>query len=320
MATPLFDDRMRRRQKARNILQGLLLFAAMVAAFALLVWLIFGLVGLLMVGVMAATVLLLRPRVPTRWMLAMYSAQPLPERAAPQLHRYVRELTRRAGISRPPRLYYVASPIMNAFAVGRGNDAALAVTDGLLRGLTAREVVGVLAHEISHIRAGDTTIMSLSDAIGRLVQGLSYVGIFVVVATLPLIVAGDLRPLLVAAVLIVLPTVVTLLQFALSRSREYDADLEGASLTGDPEGLAGALEALQYGDGRIWERILVPHGRVPDPLLLRTHPPTDERTRRLRALTPRRHRPLPTSGVRTAPAGYSRVVASPRLRPPGIRW
>ncbi len=320
MEVLLFDTLMRRRQKVRNALQGLLLFTCIVAAFSFLVWLIFGLAGLLGVVLGAATLLLIRPRVPTRWMLAMYGAQPLPERAAPQLHRYVHELARRARLPRPPALFYVASPIMNAFAVGRSDDSALAVTDGLLRGLTARQVVGVLAHEISHIRAGDTTIMSLSDAIGRLVQGLSYLGMFGVIATLPVTVAGDLRPLLVSVVLIVLPTVVTLLQLALSRSREYDADLEGASLTGDPEGLASALEALQYGDGRIWERILMPHSRVPDPLLLRTHPPTAERTRRLRALTPRRHRALPISSTRVIPAGYARAAAPPRLRPPGIRW
>jgi heat shock protein HtpX len=131
---------------------------------------------------------------------------------------------------------------------------------------------------------------------------------------------GDARPLLFSAVLVLLPTVVTLLQLALSRSREYDADLEGAALTGDPEGLAEALEALERSDGRVWERIMVPHRRVPDPLLLRTHPPTAERVRRLHALAPRdpsRHLPHPEPAE---PLGYPRVLAPPRLRFPGIRW
>jgi heat shock protein HtpX len=195
-------------------------------------------------------------------------------------------LSQRAGLAHTPTLYYVRSPITNAFAVGQADDAAIAVTDGLLRRLTVRQIVGVIAHEISHVRAGDTSIMGFSDAISRLVQGLSYFGMLTVLLTLPVTLTGDLRPLLVAGALVVLPSLTTFLQLALSRSREYDADLEAATLTGDPEGLAAALEVLERADGRLWERIMVPHGRVPDPLLLRTHPPTAERTRRLRSLLP----------------------------------
>src|SRR3712207_5902633 len=100
---------------------------------------------------------------------------------------------------------------------------------------------------------------------------------------------GNSELLLLSVVLILVPTVVTLLQLALSRTREYDADLEGATLIGDPEALASALESLERGAGRIWERLMVRRGQAPDPLLLRTHPSTAERTRRLRALVP--HQP-----------------------------
>jgi heat shock protein HtpX len=162
--------------------------------------------------------------------------------------------------------------------------------------------------------------MGLSDAIGRLVQGLSYLGIFTVILSLPVTLAGGFRPLLFAAVLVALPSVVTLLQLALSRSREYDADLEAATLTRDPDGLASALEALERADGRLWERIMVPHGRVPDPLLLRTHPPTAERTRRLRSLLPLYPRSRLGDDRSAAPYGYPGITSGPRLRPPGIRW
>lgn len=120
--------------------------------------------------------------------------------------------------------------------------------------------------------------------------------------------------------LTVVPTVITLLQLALSRSREYDADLAAARLTGDPAGLARALQRLEHHEGRIWERIMVPHRRVPDSLLLRTHPPTADRVRRLLELVPEqpdRHIPVdgfPLLGTRP------RVTGPTRLHLPGVRW
>jgi heat shock protein HtpX len=316
----MLDPRVRQRQRLRNVIQGFLLLGALVAVAAGLAWLLLGLAGLLWVVLLGAAVALLRPRIPARTMLSLYGARPLPEAAAPRLHQIVRVLAERAGLPAAPALYYVPSPLTNAFAVGSGADAGLAVTDGLLRRLTLREVAAVLAHEVSHVRAGDTVVMNLSDGIARLVHGLSYLGMLSVFVTLPLLFVGDVRPLVLSAVLVVLPSVVTLLQLALSRSREYDADLEGAALTGDPGGLAAALETLERSDGRIWERTMVPRGRVPDPLLLRTHPPTDERARRLRALVPRDAGRRLGGAEPAAPAGHPPVPGPPRLRFPGIRW
>jgi heat shock protein HtpX len=316
----MLDPRVRQRQRLRNAVQGILLLAGLVTVAAGLAWLLFGLAGLVWMVLLGAVVGLLRPRIPARTILSFYGARPLPEVAAPQLHRIVRVLAERAGLPAAPALYYVPSPLTNAFAVGSGADAGLVVTDGLLRRLTVREVAAVLAHEVSHVRAGDVVVMNLADGLGRLVHGLSYVGMLSVFVTLPLMFAGDVRPLVLSAVLVVLPTVVTLLQLALSRSREYGADLEGAALTGDPEGLAAALETLERSDGRIWERTMVPHGRVPDPLLLRTHPPTAERARRLRALMHRDAGRRLGGPEPAAPAGHPPVLGPPRLRFPGIRW
>ncbi|GAA5101736.1 zinc metalloprotease HtpX [Haloechinothrix salitolerans] len=300
--------------------QGALLLAAMVGVLGLAGWLLFGKQALLWVLAGGAIIALLRPRVPARWVLSMYGARPLPRHAAPHLHRIVAVLAQRAGLRYSPGLYYVASPTANAFAVGEDDDAALAVTDGLLRRLTTRQLAGVLAHEVSHIRNGDTAIMSLSDSIGRFVQVMSYVGLASIILTLPLTLsAGDPTPLLLSGVFVVLPNLVTLLQLALARSREYEADLEGVSLTGDPEGLAQGLIVLERLEGRIWERTMVPHGRSSDTLLLRTHPPTAERVRRLAELTPVRQRHLGVDRPVTL-AGYPQVATAPRLRIPGIRW
>jgi heat shock protein HtpX len=249
----------------------------------------------------------------------MYGAQRLPRTAAPELHGLVEVLAERAGLPTPPTLYYVRSRLPNAFAVGRGGDAALAVTDGILRALTGRELAGVLAHEVSHVRSGDTTVMALSDAVSRFTQMLAYLGMFSILVTVPLSIGGHPRLLELSAALIALPLLVTLLQLALSRSREYDADLAGVALTGDPEGLASALETLERSTGRLWERTMVPRGRLPDPILLRTHPGTADRARRLRDLAPRERRRW-VGPERPVPPTYPPVAGPPRLRFPGIRW
>ncbi|HEV7187423.1 MAG TPA: M48 family metalloprotease [Blastococcus sp.] len=130
---------------------------------------------------------------------------------------------------------------------------------------------------------------------------------------------GDPRLFLFGVALAALPILVTLLQLALSRSREFEADLAAARLTGDPEGLARALEVLDGTTDRMWERLLVARGPLPDPLLLRTHPATGQRTRRLRELEPGHAGWYVGSGP-VLTCGYPGVAGPPRLRWPGIRW
>ncbi len=174
----------------------------------------------------------------------------------------------------------------------------------------------MLAHELAHVRAGDTTVMTLSDAIAQLIHALSWAAILGLVVAVPATAAGHPRVLVVTLVLASLPTIATLLQLALIRSREYDADVEGAALTGDPHGLISALETLERIEGPVWER-MVSARRTPDPLLVRTHPPTAVRTERLRALVPRvQHR---LGDARRVPlAGYPEAVR--RRRSGRFRW
>ncbi|WP_141842572.1 zinc metalloprotease HtpX [Humibacillus xanthopallidus] len=309
------------RHRVRNVAQELLLFLGLAVVLGAAAWLLAGTAGLLWATVTVVVLAMLRPRVPTAWILSLYAAQPVPRAAAPRLHDLVDVLSERAHLERRPAVFYVASPQVNAFVVGRGEDAALAVTDGLLRLLDGRELAAVVAHEVSHLRNGDTAVMSLSDLVARLSQWMSWVGLWSGLLTLPLAISRDsLVPLLVSMVLVAVPMLVTLMQLAVSRSREYDADLDAASLTGDPEGLARALVVLEHADGRIWERILVGRSAGPDPLLLRTHPPTDERVRRLMALEADvTGQPLPTTPYRVVII-YPPATDSPRLRRTGIWW
>jgi len=276
--------RARRRQKTRNVVQGVLLLTAMAALAGGLAWLLFGPRALPWVLAAALLVALFRPRIKSSWLLSLYGAQPLSRGSAPGLHHIVEELGDRAGLGSTPGLYYVPTALPNAFAVGRGADAALAVTDGLLRLLDRRQLTGVLAHEVSHIRNGDTTIMSLADLIGRLVRALATLAMWSLLLTLPLTLTAGPLPVLVSTLIIALPTLLSLMQLSLSRSREYDADLDAAFLTGDPEGLAQALLALQSVAGRVWKRRLGPASERRDPVVLRSHPATGDRVQRLREL------------------------------------
>ena len=145
----------------------------------------------------------------------------------------------------------------------------------------------MLAHEISHLDNGDTRVMALADVIARLTRVMSLIGIGLLLLNLPFVMTDEVYvswPLV--ALLIFAPTIVALLQLALSRTREYDADLDAAALTGDPVGLAQALARLERYQGALWEDILMPGRRAPDPSILRTHPTTQDRVKRLLDLRP----------------------------------
>jgi heat shock protein HtpX len=326
MATDPRIAQVHRRQRRRNRLHGVLLLTGMVGMLALCAWLLFGGQGVAWVLVLGLGTLALRPRMRPAWVLRMYRARPLPASAAPDLHHLLEVLAGRSGLPRPPALYYVPSRMLNAFAVGDRDASAIGVTDGLLRTLTGRQLAGVIAHEVSHISSEDLRMMTLADTVGRLTHAIAYAGLALLVvsgASMAMVESGGARPalaslLLVSVVLLFVPTVVTLLQLALSRAREYDADLAAATLTGDPLGLADALRTLHIHEGRLWERLMVPHGRSPDQLLLRTHPTAQERIRRLQELAPVDAPPVTPPSDDHPPRGFGPVTRPVRLRAPGI--
>lgn len=268
-----------------NRLQSVLLLAALGGLLALLGWLLWGVDGVLMLLVLGAVMVLLGPSVTPRLVMRLYGASALSPTQAPMLYAVVRELARRAGLPSVPTLHYVPSPMVNAFAVGRRDTAAIAVTDGLLRVLDRREQIGVLAHEVSHICANDIWVMGLADLFSRLTSLLSLFGQLLLLINLPLVLMSEAAINWFAIlILIFAPTLSALAQLGLSRTREYHADLNAAGLTGDPEGLARALVKIERVQGRWLERLFLPGRSVPDPSLLRTHPPTEERVARLLAL------------------------------------
>lgn len=310
------DEAERRRHKRRNLQHSALLLGGMLAIAGLSGWLLFGpdgMVGLLLGMVVA---LMIAPRVSPTMVLRMHRARRLGPAEAPELVRMIKVLAARAGLERPPALFYVPSRLPNAFAVGNPDDAVIAVTDGLLRTLAPRELLGVLAHETSHVRNNDLWLMSLADMIGRMTRLMSVFGIVLIVIGLPMwLAAGTGPPILLIPLLLFAPQITLLLQLAFSRAREFEADLDAVGLTGDPDGLASALVRLERSGRGLLERIFMPDWRLPEPSLLRTHPPTRERVERLRALAgaapklaPIRPKPVVTAWPEARHAPRARLI------------
>ncbi len=223
-------------------------------------------------------------------------ARPLAREEAPWLYEMVEKLAKRAGIPAPP-LYLIPTETPNAFATGRNpQHAAVAVTEGILRLMDRRELEGVLAHELSHVVNRDTLITTfaatLAGAVSQLAMMWRWGALFGGYGGD----RGDDRRgggLGVLLAVLLAPLAALLLQLALSRRREYAADESGARLVGDPEGLAEALEELERGNRRL------PMDASPttaplyivNPLsgrgitgLFSTHPSTEKRVARLRAM------------------------------------
>ena len=286
------DDNM--DPKLRNVLHSIVLVGGIAALTALCAWLLFGGAGVVWTFASVALVLLLGPRVAPEAIMRMYHAQQVPPDHTGALMRIVNALGRRAGLEAQPKVYIIPSKMMNAFATGRRDDASIGVTTGLLNRLSTRELAGVIAHEMSHIRNGDLWIMGVADILSRLTLFMSYLAVFLVAVNLPLAMMGEAHiPWLPVLLLYFAPTISAVLQLALSRAREYDADLEGARLSGDPDGLASALMKLERYQGQFWENIFMPGRKNPAPSLLRSHPKTEDRVARLRELDPRDLDPLP---------------------------
>ena len=153
------------KRKVTNLFHSALLIIGMLGLLAAMGWVIAAGDGLVWLMTLGLFFLLIGPKVSPRLVLRLYNARPLSRYSAPGLFRIVARLAESAELPTPPTLYYVPSGVINAFAVGGSNDAAIGVTDGLLRTLDQEELVGVLAHEISHVKNRDILIATIAATI-----------------------------------------------------------------------------------------------------------------------------------------------------------
>jgi heat shock protein HtpX len=222
--------------------------------------------------------------------LRMAGAKPVSENDAPGLYSIVRELTTRADLPMPS-IYVIPQDQPNAFATGRGpNKAAVAVTSGIMKLLSEDELRGVISHELAHIRHRDILVQSVAATVGGAITWIAYMLLWFG--------GDDESPLsIVASLALVLlaPIAASLIQLAISRQREYAADATGAEICGNPESLASALLRLEEGAKAIPMQV----NQAAEPLyivkpfsgggiasLFSTHPPIEERVRRLRQMRP----------------------------------
>ena len=290
-----------RRHQWQNRFQAVALLLGMAALLAAIGWMLAGLDGCLATLIAGAAYIVVNTSVSPERFLRAIGARRLDPAAAPWLYAVATELWRRAGLTGEPRIYLNAELLMQAFTVGnRPQNAVIVVAESLIRGLGAREVVGVLAHEISHIQNRDILVMGFADLVSRFTRSLTLLAILLILFNMPLFLMGEAYlPWPVILLLLLGPSLSSLLQLALSRRREFDADAGGARLSGDPLGLASALRNLELQHQALWRRLLP--GR-PDggPSMLRSHPHSAERIERLLLMTPSEP---PLSALQQAPRG-----------------
>ncbi|HVK55018.1 MAG TPA: zinc metalloprotease HtpX [Burkholderiales bacterium] len=228
--------------------------------------------------------------------LRLYNAQEVDEVSAPQLYRMVRELSQRASIP-TPRVYVIKEDQPNAFATGRNPEhAAVAVTTGIMRILTERELRGVMAHELSHIKHRDILISTISAAVAGAISSLAQFGLLFGGSRSEDNEGGG-NPILAILVMLIAPFAAMLIQFAISRSREFDADRGGAEISRDPQALATALEKISRYARGIPMAAAEAHPETAQMMILNplsggglkglfsTHPDTAERIERLMAMS-----------------------------------
>jgi heat shock protein HtpX len=280
----------------RNYTRTAMLMAFLIALLAIGGNLIGGAQGMLLFGAFGVLFNFLSYWFSDKIALAMNRARPVSREELPAVYEIVERLTRKAGLPMP-RIYVIPAMTPNAFATGRNpSHAAVAVTEGILRMLGPRELEGVLAHELSHVKNRDILIATIAAAVAGLISTIGYM------VRWGALLGGMRRdnegasPLEMIAWAILAPILALVIQLAISRSREYGADASGATLLGDPEPLAEALEKLDQGN----EAVPYPFGGpatahlfIVNPLrgrgaailnLLSTHPPLEERIRRLREM------------------------------------
>jgi heat shock protein HtpX len=276
-----------------NWLKTGILMAGIVALFGMLGGAIGGQQGMLIALALGGAMNLLAYWFSDKVVLRMYNAQEVDETSAPQLYLMVKDLAGRAGLPMP-RVYLIDEAQPNAFATGRNpHHAAVAATTGILQLLTPRELRGVMAHELAHVKHRDILISTISATVAGAISTLANFGMFF---------SGSHsrenggNPLLALLVMIFAPIAAMLIQFAISRTREFGADRGGAEISGDPHALADALAKIDaYARG-----IPMPSAEaqpataqmmIINPLsgggvrgLFSTHPATEERIARLRAM------------------------------------
>jgi heat shock protein HtpX len=278
-----------------NLMKTAILMAAITALFMALGSVLGGRQGMMIALVIALGMNFFSYWFSDQLVLKMYNAQQVDETSAPQFYRMVQELAQRAQLPMP-KVYLINEDAPNAFATGRNPEhAAVAATTGILRVLSERELRGVMAHELAHVRHRDILISTVSATMAGAISMLANFAMFFGGRNSE---GRSTNPIVGLLVMLLAPIAAGLIQMAISRAREFEADRGGAEISGDPQALASALQKIH----QIAQGIpLAPAEHHPEtaqmmivnPLsagglrgLFSTHPPMEERVARLLAMAP----------------------------------
>jgi len=278
-----------------NLMKTAILMAAITALFMAIGSVLGGRQGMMLALIVALGMNFFSYWFSDKLVLKMYNAQEVDETSAPQFYGMVRDLAQRAQLPMP-KVYLINEDAPNAFATGRNPEhAAVAATTGILRVLSERELRGVMAHELAHVRHRDILISTVSATMAGAISVLANFAMFFGGRNSE---GRSTNPIVGLLVMLLAPLAASLIQMAISRAREFEADRGGAEISGEPQALASALQKIE----RIAKGIpLEAAERHPEtaqmmivnPLsagglrgLFSTHPSTDERVEKLMAMAP----------------------------------
>jgi heat shock protein HtpX len=276
-----------------NMMKTAILMAAITGLFMAIGGMLGGQQGMALALVVAVGMNFFSYWYSDKLVLKMYNAREVDETTAPQFYRMVAELAQRANLPMP-RVYIIEENAPNAFATGRNpQNAAVAATTGIMRVLTDRELRGVMAHELAHVKHRDILISTVSATMAGAISMLANFAMFFGGRSSD---GRPANPVVGIAVMILAPLAASLIQMAISRAREFEADRGGAEISGDPQALASALDKIhRYAQGIPMEAAErhpeTAQMMIMNPLsagglrgLFSTHPSTEERVARLMAL------------------------------------
>ena len=305
-----------------NAVQAGVLLGAFGLLLTLGLWPEFGAISILVAAIAAAAIYGLALQLPPGLVVRLYGARPHDPASLKQVNALVGELAQRAALTRTPELYVVPSFMLSAFSLGTIDRSAIAVTEGLLRQLTMREIAAVLAREVSHVGFGDLYVLSIADWVTRAAQAVYYAGLALGAINLWRLITGDeLISWLTVVLFLLTPLLMNLLQLWLPREREFTADRAAALMIGDPLGVASAISRFDPSTGNVSDDLVPPVSarKVPQLSMLRCPPPAATRIAHLNALqTP----PMPPLDIEEGPrislVGVGPIAMRPRYRWPGV--
>ena len=278
-----------------NLMKTAILMAAITALFMAIGSLLGGRSGMMLALAVAVAMNFFSYWFSDTMVLKMYNAQQVDETSAPQFYRMVQDLAQRAGLPMP-KVYLINEDAPNAFATGRNPEhAAVAATTGILRTLSERELRGVMAHELAHVKHRDILISTVSATMAGAISMLANFAMFFGGRNSE---GRSTNPLVGLLVMLLAPLAASLIQMAISRSREFEADRGGAEISGEPQALASALQKIAGYAKTVPLETTERHPEtaqmmIMNPLsggglrgLFSTHPPTEERVERLMAMRP----------------------------------